>query len=194
VRTALHVPFVTASVLLSACGDPGWDGEDDIHGAHLEVQISDPRWMAHYDSRDPAFRKELHDAIEMGAASWGTSPDSVKGWRIILQDRIIGGRYSGWTDYDTRTIVIDVTSTCDMFHSSLMHELGHVKKWDPPFSSGDDDHSDPDWWTCSWVDLWWAANEASNPTYCNPSLSWIGVWRGTGADQGTCPGTPGDLR
>lgn len=191
-----------AALTLSGCGLINtWDGEDDIYGAHLYVRIKDPVLAARFSSNDPAFRKQLHDAIWMAASYHHVSPYIVKGWRIILQDWEVEAHVAGYTDGFKQNVTIDVRDGCDIFHGVMAHEMLHIKKWNPPFENGDADHSDSEWLTCDWNELWWMANEASvdsnmyDPTsprfdgpWCTRDAPWPGQWRGGGWDLGTCSG------
>lgn len=120
-RLVIGVLLVISLVLMAAGCHGAWPEDPALYGAHLEVRggLTD----------SPELRTKVRATLEVSAWYWGTAPQRIAGWRILLQDFPVWceghGGMAGCADSTNHTVTALVFSGCPE-HSALLHEFGHV--------------------------------------------------------------------
>ncbi len=115
------------------CGRPATDPctSEPIHGTCVAVDLSAPPAGFTLDA------SRWSHAIEESARWWGASPDTLRGWQIVVSGEAVdcgGDAAMGCTDAPTITLYLLTDEQCPEWF--LPHEFGHALIGDP-------EHRDP---------------------------------------------------
>jgi hypothetical protein len=150
--------FVPVLLLVVAACEPRWDGDPRIYGLALDVELTqhNTEWVLGDDLK-PRIRR----VVEMAAAYWGSAPEAVAGWRLLLAEGLLAcgscSTANGCTTTDDRTVAITANFYLCIESSTLTHEIGHVAL------GGDARHEDPRWHDDDALRALWAAMHQGLP-------------------------------